>query len=342
VSGRYASLFSGGGGLDLGLIRAGLKPALMVDASPYACATLRSAVPGAPAMEADVHDVLNSGVLQRCENAPLVMAGSPPVVRGKIYGKQDIRPDDDAPQLFFRFLDAVAQVRPGAFVILGVPALASNRWAPVTARIRHLARDLGYDLFAPLLDASDYGVPQRRDRVALIGMPRGCKPDVSAAPKKVKITAGAVLRALPRTRDIACPSGVRLASRPVLRESPYAGQLLTGHGRMLDLRKTAPVIAADLGGDKTPVLDLDQLERDEVPWIEGYHDYLWRLDGTPGKYGTTGRMRRLSLRECAALQGFPSGHPFHGPGLDQFRQCGSAVPPALGEAVARAVLAGMA
>ena len=343
----YISLFAGAGGLDLGLARAGLKPGLVVDADQYACATLRASMPGAPVIEADVHDVLNSDVLvQDTEGRKpsySLVAGMPPVVRGKVYGKQDIHPDDDAPQLLFRFMDAVAQAVPSAFILFGIPALASRRWSSVLTRIRRMARDLGFDMFTPVLDASDYGVPQRRDRVALIGMPKGCKPDISAAPKRLKVSSGAALSSLPAVRDLSCPAGVRLAPSPVLRDSPYSGQLLNGFGRMLDLRKTAPVISADLGGNKTPVLDLDQLESGAVPWIERYHDHLWRLGGTPDNLdGGIGRMRRLSLRECAALQGFPPAHPFCGPSLSQFRQCGAAVPPALAEAVALAVIAGLA
>jgi DNA (cytosine-5)-methyltransferase 1 len=347
VTGRYVSLFSGAGGLDLGLLAAGLKPGLLVDADSQACATLRSAVPGAAVMEADIHDVLNSDVLCRDEGHKAsysLVAGAPPVVRGKVYGKQDVHPDDDAPQLLFRCMDAVAQARPSAFIAFGIPVIAGSPWGAVVDRVRREAAGLGYDLFTPVLDASDFGVPQRRSRVALIGMPAGCRPDVSAAPKKNRGTAGAALRALPAgIRDIACPCGVYLARQPAVRSSPYAGQLFNGPGRVTDLRKTAPVIVADLGGNKTPVLDLGQFEHDAVPWVEGYHDYLYRLGGTPGIFdGAEGRMRRLSLRECAALQGFPPGHPFRGPSLGQFRQCGAAVPPALGEAVARAVIAGLA
>jgi DNA (cytosine-5)-methyltransferase 1 len=341
----YVSLFAGAGGVDLGLTRAGLRPALVTDADPYACATLRAALPGAPVMESDIHDMINSGVLEQSlgKTVPYsLVAGMPPVVRGKVYGKQDISADDDAPQLFYRFLDVVAQARPDAFILFGIPALTSKRWAPVAGRIRTTARSLGYDMFSPVLDAGDYGVPQRRDRLALIGMPAGCRPKVTAAPKKTRVTAGAVLRALPKTRDIACPSGIYLSTEPVLRDSPYSGQLLSGLGRVLDLRKTAPVIPADLGGNKTPVLDLDQLETGAVPWIEDYHRHLWADHGDPySEFPAEARMRRLSLRECAALQGFPPAYPFFGPAGGQFRQCGTAVPPPLAEAAARAVMAGL-
>jgi DNA (cytosine-5)-methyltransferase 1 len=131
----------------------------------------------------------------------------------------------------------------------------------------------------------------------------------------------------------------------VLRNSPYSGNLLSGTGRVIDLRKVAPALPAVLGGNKTPVIDWTQLDFGSTPHIEAYHDYLWREHGVPERYKYAGDvvkyMRRLSLRECAALQGLPPGHPFRGPAVTQFKLAGTAVPPALGEAVGRAVLAGL-
>jgi DNA (cytosine-5)-methyltransferase 1 len=348
VSKRYISVYSGAGGFDLGLVRAGFTPALMVDESRSACSTLRAAVPDAAVLPADIHDLLNTGTVATLTDvAPAVLvAGQPPVLSTAAARSSSVDPEDDAPQLMYRFLDVVAQGRPDAFIMAVMPFLTSSRWAPVLARLRRTARDLGYDTFTPVIDAAEYGTPQHRDRLFFIGMPKGAKPDTAAAFRaNGKVSAGTALRAaqVQLTRDISCPSGVRLAARPVLRNSPYSGMLLAGPGRMLDLRKVAPVLPAALGGNKTPVLDTAQLESGTSPHIEGYHDYLWRLNGTPDKYGEdiTRYMRRLSLRECAALQGFPPNYPLRGAPLAQFKLIGSAVPPPLAEAVGRAVMAGL-
>lgn len=342
---RYFSLFSGAGGLDLGLIRAGFKPGLLADESRPACATLRTAMPSAAVMNADVHDLLNLGTFtQLTAQAPVALvAGQPPLLNGRLGGAA-VNPESDAPQLLYRFLDVVGQARPTAFIMATLPFLTSPRWGMVLARLRRVSRDLGYDTFTPVIDAAEYGVPQHRDRLFFIGMPRGCKPDTAAAFRAPRVTAGTALRALHRqsVRDIPCPSGVRLLPNPVLRNSPYSGSLIAGTGRMIDLRKPAPVLPSAIGGNKTPVIDIGQLEHDTDPWIEGYHDYLWRLHGTPGKYGSEGRMRRLSLRECVVLQGFPADYPLRGAPLAQFKMTGAAVPPALGEAVGRSVEAGLA
>jgi DNA (cytosine-5)-methyltransferase 1 len=347
VTHRYISVFSGAGGLDLGITRAGLAPVLLTDESRAACSVLSSQGGSANVICADVHDLLNAGTFTAL--APVLVAGQPPLLDHP--GTGNVEPDDDAPQLLFRFLDVVAQAKPEAFIMVTMPFVSGPRWASVMARLRRTAtRDLGYDTAAPVIDASEYGVPQHKNRLFFIGMPRGCKPDATAAFRAAgKVSAGAALRAVAREiaaakkviRDIPCTAGVRLSARPVLRNSPYSGTLLAGPGRIIDLRKVAPVLPSALGGNKTPVLDLDQLEHDEDPWIEGYHDYLWRLHGMPGKYGSEGRMRRLTLRECAALQGLPADYPLRGAALTQFRLVGAVVPPALGEAVGRSVMAGL-
>lgn len=348
---RTVSLFSGAGGLDLGLLRAGFQPGLMVDASSTACSTLRRAMPTAGVLPADIHDVINAETVKTLADvAPVsLVAGQPPLVPGPVKSEAPVDPDSDNPQLLYRFMDVVAQGRPTAFVLASIPALAGERWNAVLERLRHTARTLGYDTFAPVIGADEYGTPQRKDRLFLIGMPKGTKLEVSAAVRvPSKVSAGTALRALEREilsgkraiRDLPCPSGVHLHERPVVRASAYSGQLLTGPGRIIDLRRPAPALPSAIGGNKTPVLDMTQLEFDATPWIEGYHAYL-KARGVPGEYGSEGKMRRLSLRECAVVQGFPADYPFSGSPLAQFKQVGSAVPPQLGEAVGRAVMAGL-
>lgn len=347
MSERYVSLFAGAGGLDLGLMRAGFQPGLISDDNKYACETLRAAVPSSVVLQADVHDLLNSDVLARDasgKKAPCsLVVGAPPLL-GHPLAARGVGADDDEPQLLYRFLDAVIQARPTAFIMELLPVLSSPQWEAVAGRMRRTAWDLGYDTVAPVIDAAEYGVAQHKARMFFIGMPRGCKPDATAAFRPSgKTSAGTALNGLPADlRDVPCASQVYPARAPVLRNSAYSGQLLTGTGRVIDLTKVAPVLPAALGSNKTPVVDLMQLEFGATPWIEGYHKHL--LDGGAPleELPPEARMRRLSLRECAALQGFPPHYPLRGTSPARFKLVGSATPPALAEAVGRSVLAGLA
>jgi DNA (cytosine-5)-methyltransferase 1 len=350
VTQRYLSLFSGAGGFDLGLLRAGLQPGLMVDESPAACGVLRAAMPTASVMQADVHDVLNAGTISALAKTALtgtawaqLVAGQPPLLKE---GRHDplVNPDGDAPQLLYRFLDAVGQAGAPAFVMALVPALSGKRWEPVMTRLRATARVFGYDTYAPVLDAADYGVPQHRARLFLIGLPRGCKPDSGAVAHRPKVSAGEALRALDEKapRDIPCQAVIALAWRPVLRGSPYSSELLHGGARFLDLNRVAPELPGDLGGTRTPVIDIAQLESGASPWAEAYHARLWRDRMSPLEQLPPGtRLARLSLRQCAALQGLPPDYPLRGSPLAQFKLTGKTMPPALAEAAARMTLAGL-
>jgi DNA (cytosine-5)-methyltransferase 1 len=97
-----------------------------------------------------------------------------------------------------------------------------------------------------------------------------------------------------------------------------------------------------MGGNRTPIIDLDQLERNATPWVVGYHRRLTverqpPLDDLPVR----ARLRRLTVEEAAAIQTFPSGMQWSGPQSARFRQIGNAVPPVLAWHVARAVRAAL-
>jgi DNA (cytosine-5)-methyltransferase 1 len=97
-----------------------------------------------------------------------------------------------------------------------------------------------------------------------------------------------------------------------------------------------------MGGNRTPIIDLDQLERDATPWVVSYHDRLTTRRKPPlASLPAQARLRRLTVEEAAAIQTFPSGKQWSGPQTARFRQIGNAVPPVLAWHVARAVRAAL-
>ena len=138
----------------------------------------------------------------------------------------------------------------------------------------------------------------------------------------------------PRT----CTSNVTLATNPVMRRSPYAGMLVNGAGRPIDLDGIAPTLPASMGGNKTPIVDEDALQDAAVTnWFVTYHQGL--IDGTASPLTSTvpSTVRRLTLKECAAIQTFPDGYKFSGRKTKQYKQIGNAVPCLFAKAVAAAV-----
>ena len=93
-----------------------------------------------------------------------------------------------------------------------------------------------------------------------------------------------------------------------------------------------------MGGNKTPIVDETALYDASVSnWFAGYHTGL--LAGTADPTGTAvpGTVRRLTVKECAAIQTFPANYRFSGSKTKQYRQIGNAVPCRFAEAIASAV-----
>ncbi len=304
-------LFCGAGGLSQGLHAAGFETVGAVEIGRDACATYRSAFPTTELFQTDIRDVDG----RRWFGVDLV-AGGPPCQPFSTGGLQ--RGREDGRDFLPVFVRVVSAVQPRAFLMENVPGLAGfGDYLHAT-----LAPLVGpYRISGPhIINAADYGVPQSRRRMIIVG----CRDDQDfrvPAPKPAdRIPAGEVLK-----YDLFGEpnlSKVIYCKRPDLRPNPYHGQLFNGGGRPIDLAVPAPTILASAGGNKTHFLDCGG----HVP---AYHRHL-RAGGAP-RIGDLPGARRLTVAESAALQTFPRGFEFVGSRSSQYSQIGNAVPPRLAE-----------
>lgn len=330
---RAISLYSGAGGLDLGFLRAGFQICWAIDHDPFAVETYNANLEPC-SIRGDVLSVEPPGDVQ-----PALVIGGPPCQGFSVIGRMD--PDDPRSKHVDHFLDIVASLRPRAFVMENVKALAaSQRWAATRERLLERAAALGYECSLFLLNAQDFAVPQSRERMFLIGIcgatperplatTAGCPPSVRSA-----------LERLPHVgepgNDAACAARVVPASKPVMRPTAHRGSLLfNGSGRPLNLDEPAKTLPASMGGNATPIIDQEEFEHGAEPWVVGYHRRL-KSGRSPLKRAPR-RLRRITVQEAAALQTFPLDWTFAGPRIAQYRQVGNAVPPRLAEAVALSI-----
>ncbi len=329
------SLFSGAGGLDLGFLQAGFRVVQALDLMPDACATYRRNI-GEHVRCGSVREA-NASTLPACA----VAIGGPPCQGYSVAGHMG--PDDPRSALTWEFVRVVREVRPLAFVMENVKALAVlARWQPVRARLLAELSEGGYAVRMHVLNARDFGVPQGRERVFFVGTRLPLAPVEDIAPTtSTPVTAGDVLRCLPPPGKApnlgTCAARVVPARAPVLRRSPYAGMLFNGQGRPIDLSSTVNTLPASMGGNRTPIVDEAELRDGEPPWVVAYHARL--CQGLPSLSEAPPRLRRLTVTEAALLQTFPLGFAFAGRQSSQYAQIGNAVPPLLARCVAEALMA---
>ena len=327
------SLYSGAGGMDFGFARAGFRIAWAIDSDPLAVRTYNANLEPC-ALCADVLAVDPPAHIR-----PDVVIGGPPCQGFSVIGRMD--PRDPRSRHVDHFLDVVERLTPRAFVMENVKALArAPRWARIRDRLLDRASALGYERRLMVLNAKDYGVPQSRERMFLIGIrgvpPERPRPTTAGRPPTVR----SALEALPRFgepgNDATCVARVVPARKPIMRPTAHRGSLLfNGSGRPLRLDEPAKTLPASMGGNATPIIDQEELEHGAEPWVVGYHRRL--QSGRPPLKRAPARLRRLTVQEAAALQSFPRDWTFAGPRAAQYRQVGNAVPPRLAESVARAL-----
>ena len=137
---------------------------------------------------------------------------------------------------------------------------------------------------------------------------------------------------------MCCAARIATAKSPVLRASPYAGMLFNGMGRPIDLSRPCQTLPASMGGNKTPIINVRLLkDPDAADWLKALHAKAVKGNDISG-VKVPPFMRRITVSEAAALQGFPKGFKFHGSRCDKYRQIGNSVPPPLAEAIAREVV----
>lgn len=321
---RSIDLFAGAGGLTRGLEHAGWRTVAALEINPTACSTYSANFPEVETLSVDVHQVDFS----QWNGSVDLVAGGPPCQPFSVAGKQlaHLDPRDCVPA----FVRAVNDCEPRAFVMENVAGLAAPRHRYYLSNVVQAFRELGFYVNYEVLDAADYGVPQHRKRLFIIGLrdrtfafpqpthgPRGTTP---------YRTSGEALVGTPTDR----PNGAKItyARQPILRPQPWDGMLVNGGGRPINLAEPSQTIPASAGGNRTHILDPDGV-------LVDYHRHL--LAGGEPRSGEVLGVRRLTVRESARIQAFPDSHVFLGHQSARYSQVGNAVPPRLAEVIGQAL-----
>lgn len=357
---RYVEVCAGAGGWGLGLHRAGWV-GTGIELDPVAAETHRANV--GPCLTADIitasapHDA--DAVLGGVSCQSFSLAGA----RGGL--------DDPRGQLFNHLLRIADEAGARVCAMENVRGLVHLGALPV---ILAAFRAHGFEPVHALLNAADYGVPQNRGRLFVVGFRRAEDLARFQWPAPTHGAPGNLF-GLPSWRTVR--EALELPGGPYrhgLKDGADPGSPLGM--RYLDVDATAPAIRGSSGQDMLSPLDAPAptVTASEQKSALAYgsrgavtasprcgdrlNPALARLDlpsPTIGAGGadtggaeplanastreefTAALQRRLTVRDCARLQSFPDDFAFGGTTTEQFRQVGNAVPPLLGEAVARAI-----
>ena len=344
---KAISLFCGAGGMDIGFSKAGVNVLWANEFNIDAVNTYRENHPNTRVIHADIKEAKKQLYNYQNEEIDLVFGG-PPCQGFSVAGKMD--PDDERSTMVWEFFDVVEIVSPRFFVMENVKALgALARWEKVRKRIFRRAEELGYVCFARILNAADFGVPQKRERVFFIGVKAGTSSassqfdniiETKRKPcQSLRECMQKVGKAGSPENPLSCTAKITLAINPVIRKSPYAGMLFNGMGRPLNFDDQANTLPASMGGNKTPIVD-DLLLNDPnaEDWVVSYHTKLINGEKISEDFEVPAHLRRMTIREAAAIQTFPPDYVFCGEKSSIYRQIGNAVPCDLAQVVAETVI----
>jgi len=334
------SLFSGAGGMDVGFINAGFNIVYANEINKHACATYQKNL-GNHITQADIYSELDK--LSTFSGIDCVFGG-PPCQGFSVAGKMDI--NDERSHLVKVFMSVVGTIRPKMFVMENVKGLATlSKFDAIRADLIKIGFQFGYSTDLALFNSKDFGVPQARERMFLVGL-LNRKPfylaDYIKQHQRPEVTTAEAITHLGRQgselNPKTCNAEVTTAANPVMRKSPYAGMLFNGLGRPLNPDKPCATLLASMGGSNTPIIDEEQFFGSGKSWVEEYHREL-TLGNPPRDWKSTPNfIRRLTLKEAHILHTFPENYIFSGPNSSIYTQIGNAVPCKLAEAVAKATI----
>lgn len=308
---RVLSLFSGGGGLDLGFELAGAETVVCVDNDHESCKTLRYNRPEWEVFEGDIRNYEPD-----VEDIDIVIGG-PPCQGFSSAGKGD--PNDPRNYLWQEYFRVVDAVQPRAIVLENVSALTHSKNGSHLQGIIDSLETRGYTFTKGVLKASDFGVPQARRRLIVIGLLEGepslPEPTTADNPVTVKEAIGDLESAPydPEFSHVPPNHAPHVAARW---DKLAPGEVDPNYRRgRLDYDKPSVTIRA--GGGYGP----------NGNHLAGFH---------PPIHPT--QPRQLTVREAARIQSFPDDWILKGSKTAQGRQIGNAVPVKLAEAIAHHVV----
>lgn len=343
---KIIDLFSGVGGLTFGFEQAGFEPLLAVEFNKSISEGYEKNFPNSSVLLGDLSTLPLSNIFDRYKKEDLFVIGGPPCQGFSQKGKR-LGLSDERNFLFKKYIDVVKILNPQGFLIENVPGLLSVEGGFFLNEISQLFSDLGYSIYHKVLDASDYGVPQKRKRAFVVGLHSS---KTFKWPKKIdkQVSVEEAISDLPRLNagqgsfetEYQLPAQSEYQELMRMHSSKIYNHIATNHSDLvLERLKLIPE-----GGTRND-LPKEHLTKSiySGTWArlinsEPSRTITTRFD-TPssGMFTLPDQDRCLTVREAARLQSFPDRFIFTGNKTSQMLQVGNAVPPILAQKIAESI-----
>lgn len=327
---NLVELFAGAGGLALGLEKAGLHSVFLNEKNSDACKTLKK---NRPEWNVSCGDIANEDFTKFYGNVDVVSGGFP--CQAFSYAGNKLGFNDTRGTLFFEFARAIKEISPSVFIAENVRGLLNHDGGKTLDTIKSVINELGYTLVEPrVLKAVFYKVPQKRERLILVGI----KKNLSS---KVSFTWPAMNRNIYTLRDALKAGRLYDSNVP---DSP--GQLYAEHKKLVmdlvpeggywkdlpdDIQRSYMKKSYFLGGGKTGMAR-------RLAWDQP----SLTLTCAPAQNQTERchpeETRPLTIKEYSRIQTFPDEWEFQGSISSIYRQIGNAVPVNLATALGRSIV----
>lgn len=328
---RSLSLFSGGGGLDLGFERAGFIHVASYDILPEAGETLRRARPHWRVFAGQEGDVTQVNWRQYRGLVDIIQGG-PPCQPFSIAGHQ--KGSEDSRDMFPEFIRAVLEIEPLAFVAENVPALLGKKFNHYVREVIESPLNKKYFMIKYTLSAHSYGIPQVRKRVFFVGF-RDRKIANNYPPLKPSHD----------WQNFSSYQSDQSVQLNLFSDGEHSQKLR----RCLGVREAlglpnigfdglAPTIRSGLTGPRHTTSILSSVSAQKVwnklqIWPNGVASNREKASLFVPENGHF----RLAVCDCAIMQGFPETWPIYGAVYQVLGQIGNAVPPPMAYQVALSI-----
>lgn len=309
------SLFSGAGGLDMGFHKAGFKTIWANDYDKHIVPSYKNHFPKVAFDDRSITVVDNYDI----PKAEGIIGGPPCQSWSEAGAKRGV--DDPRGKLFFEYIRILEHVQPKFFVAENVSGILHSRNKEAFKNIVTLFEKAGYDVFWKQLNASDYNVPQDRQRVFVVGFRKDLKINFKfPSPQKSKKTLKDAIYDL---KDI--PLGrSSIISNHEITDTGYSSMFMSRNRVRAWDEQSYTVVAMDRQTPLHPQAPkmLTTSEKDKRIFVPGMeHKY-----------------RRFSIRECARIQTFPDNYKFiYSHPRNGYKMVGNAVPVNLASAIAKQI-----